>query len=206
MPAEAYEPLECPNCNGGAAAAARAAAPTANACPNGQIPDDWMWGCGGWPYANGPGTCDDWKVGPIWDVTVDGMVMTREANGSRSLRKLRCSRSPRGDPDPEVTEQFDRGPGGRVYLTGLVPRNVGYQVMAGYEGIEEWNAAIVFPEAAAVSAVRRTDDATKPVLSLEPAFGRTEHHADVQSGACGRIAACATSSSTMRFGIRACRK
>ena len=45
-----------------------------------------------------------------------------------------------------MSEQFDRGPGGRVYLTGLVPRNVGYQVMAGYEGIEEWNAAIVYPE------------------------------------------------------------
>ncbi len=109
--------------------------------PNGQYHDDWMWGCGRWPYANGPGACDDWKVGPIWDVTVDGIVMTRE---NTDLGALEAAMAEPGAP--EVVEQFDRGPGGRVFLTGLMPRDVGYQVFAGYEGIEEWNAAIVYPE------------------------------------------------------------
>jgi hypothetical protein len=104
-----------------------------------------MWGCGAWPYATGPGACDDWKVGPIWDVTVDGMVMTREATNLDLLRERMFLNSMEPNA-PEIIEQFDRGPGGRVYLTGLVPRDVGYQVMAGYEGIEEWNAAIVYDE------------------------------------------------------------
>lgn len=130
-------------CNGGCLPPGR--------LPNGQYPDDWMWGCGGWPYANGPGKCDDWKVGPIWDVTVDGMVMTRPETNLGALANAmpdrpQSSTAPYGFLTPDVYEQFDRGPGGRVYLTGLVPRNVGYQVMAGYEGIEEWNAAIVYPE------------------------------------------------------------
>jgi hypothetical protein len=133
LPAEVYEPLDGPNCNGGCLPPGR--------MPNGQYPDDWMWGCGQWPYANGPGTCDDWKVGPIWDVTVDGMVMTREGTDLDALEAATGKIL-----DPEVTEQFDRGPGGRVYLTGLLPKNAGYQMFAGYEGIEEWNAAIVYPE------------------------------------------------------------
>jgi hypothetical protein len=139
IPPRELQALDCPTCNcdpsGGCLPPGRG--------PNGQYPDDWMWGCGGWPYANGPGTCDDWKVGPIWDVTVDGMVMTRE---HADLPALEDAMLPVPVGAPIITEQFDRGPGGRVYLTGLVPRNVGYQVMAGYEGIEEWNAAIVFPE------------------------------------------------------------
>jgi len=113
-----------------------------------------MWGCGQWPYANGPGTCDDWKVGPIWDVTVDGMVMTRQSTNLGALKSAMPDRPYTADSmgvltsviDPEVYEQFDRAPGGRVYLTGLLPRNAGYQVFAGYEGLEDWNAAIVYPE------------------------------------------------------------
>jgi hypothetical protein len=140
LPNEMEEPY-CRSCNGSNSPSGGCLPP--GRLPNGQYPDDWMWGCGGWPYANGPGTCDDWKVGPIWDVTVDGMVMTRE---NADLAVLQAGMNPPPVGTPIITEQFDRGPGGRVYLTGLVPRNVGYQVMAGYEGIEEWNAAIVFPE------------------------------------------------------------
>jgi hypothetical protein len=143
---EALQSLDCPNCEGG-----NGGCLPPGRLPNGQYPDDWMWGCGGWPYANGPGTCDDWKVGPIWDVTVDGMVMTRPNTNLDALENAMPDRPfgpvpPGSVLTPDVREQFDRGPGGRVYLTGLVPRNVGYQVFAGYEGIEEWNAAIVYPE------------------------------------------------------------
>ena len=35
--------------------------------------DDWHWGCGGSPNRTGPGRCDDWRVGPMWDVVVDGL-------------------------------------------------------------------------------------------------------------------------------------
>ncbi len=144
IPSEAYEPLDCPNCNGGCDSCGL----PPGRLPNGQYPDDWMWGCGQWPYANGPGTCDDWKVGPIWDVTVDGMVMTREPT---DLGALQWAMAEPGMP--EVVEQFDRGPGGRVYLTGLMPKSAGYQMFAGYEGIEEWNAAIVYPEVPIVGPV-----------------------------------------------------
>jgi hypothetical protein len=114
--------------------------------PNGQYPDNWLDRCGGWPYANGPGKCDNWKVGPIWDVTADGIVMSREHTDLDAIEAR--AEELNGDlvdlTAREVTEQFDYGPGGRVFLTGLLPRNVGYQVFAGYEGIEEWNAAIIF--------------------------------------------------------------
>lgn len=146
IPASMSDGLECPNCNRGPGGCDSCGG-FYDRLPNGQIPDDWMWGCGGWPYANGPGACDDWKVGPIWDVTVDGMVMTRQSTNLDLLQERMFLNQPAPvPPDPEVIEQFDRGPGGRVYLTGLLPRNVGYQVMAGYEGIEEWNAAIVYDE------------------------------------------------------------
>ena len=141
MQADEYESLECPNCDGGC----NGGCLPPGRLPNGQYPDDWMWGCGQWPYANGPGTCDDWRVGPIWDVTVDGMVMTREAANLQAIEARMDELQPT-PADPEFANQFDRGPGGRVYLTGLVPRDVGYQVMAGYEGIEDWNAAVVYPE------------------------------------------------------------
>jgi len=137
-PTEVYDALACPNCNGGGSSGCNCLPPP---LPNGQYPDDWMWGCGQWPYANGPGMCDDWKVGPIWDVTVDGMVMTREHADLGALEAMMMETG-----SPEATEQFDRGPGGRVYLTGLLPKSAGYQVFAGYEGIENWHAAIVFPK------------------------------------------------------------
>ena len=41
-------------------------------------PTDWPWGCGGSPFRTGPGMCDTYRVGPIWNVAVDGMVMKRE--------------------------------------------------------------------------------------------------------------------------------
>jgi hypothetical protein len=150
FPTETYEPLDCPNCNGGSDGGCGL---PPGRLPNGQYPDDWMWGCGQWPYANGPGTCDDWKVGPIWDVTVDGMVMTRPNTNLGALENAMPDRpmnqnAPFNFLTPDVTEQFDRGPGGRVYLTGLLPKNAGYQMFAGYEGIEEWNASIVYPEVA----------------------------------------------------------
>lgn len=108
---------------------------------------DWAWGCGGSPYRNGPGACDDWKVGPIWDIAVDGMVLSREHTNLAALQASSAF-ALNGDPlgDPELTEQFSYGPGGRLSLIGKLPRCAGYRIHFGYEGIEEWNAEIVYPK------------------------------------------------------------
>ena len=42
-------------------------------------PTDWSWGCGGSPYRTGPGLCDNYRIGPRWHVTVDGIVMHRDS-------------------------------------------------------------------------------------------------------------------------------
>ena len=109
-------------------------------------PDDWPWGCGGSPYRTGPGMCDDWKVGCRWHVAVDGMVMSREDADLGGLAAA-IDEDSAGDPlfDP-LLEQFDHGPGGRVAFISQVPHHVGYQIHFAYEGIEEWNAAVVFPK------------------------------------------------------------
>jgi hypothetical protein len=108
-------------------------------------PTDWPWGCGGSPFRTGPGWCDDWDVGCRWDVAVDGMVMFRE---DANLAALAATPFMPGDPPPPLpylTDQFDYEPGGRVSFTSKLPR-YNWQMHAGYEGIEEWNASVVYPK------------------------------------------------------------
>src|SRR4029079_3632446 len=45
-----------------------------------------------------------------------------------------------------LVDQFDYGAGGRVFLTGKLPRCCGYQVQAVYEGVEQWNASVAYPK------------------------------------------------------------
>jgi len=113
-------------------------------------PYDW-WGCGGSPFRNGPGMCDTYRVGPIWNFWIDGMVMRRpgtdlqqiwnETDGSES-------NGSQGPPQgiPELFEQFDWAPGGRLNIVGKHPKWAGYQVHAAMEGIEKWEAVIVYPK------------------------------------------------------------
>ena len=116
-----------------------------------QYPDNWMWGCGGWPYANGPGLCDDWKVGCRWHVTADGIVMTRDTTNLDALQESMedpnnfISTGDVGDP---TLEQFDRGVGGRVVLMSQVGRCTGWDVQCVYEGVPEWHSSIVYPKQA----------------------------------------------------------
>jgi Putative beta barrel porin-7 (BBP7) len=108
-------------------------------------PGDWPWGCGGSPFRTGPGHCDDWDVGCRWDVAVDGMVMSRE---DADLAALAATPFMAGDPAPPLpylTDQFDYEPGGRVSFISKFP-HYSWQMHAGYEGIEEWNASVVFPK------------------------------------------------------------
>lgn len=107
-------------------------------------PYDWSWGCGGSPFRTGPGWLDDWKVGPVWNSSVDGMTLFREDVSLAALRDQAVANG--APPTPDYWEQFDFGAGGRVFVTGWMPAYVGYQMQFGYEGVDEWNAAVVFPK------------------------------------------------------------
>jgi hypothetical protein len=120
-------------------------------------PTDWSWGCGGSPYRQGPGLCDNYKVGPRWHVTVDGIVLTRE----HTNLDLLTDAMPGSIPGPffptlpqgngiltnsvPALEQFSHGPGGRITFTSQIARCTGYDVQAVYEGVNDWNASIVYP-------------------------------------------------------------
>ena len=107
-------------------------------------PGDWSWGCEGSPYRTN-GRCDDWKVGPLWHITVDGMVMSREDADLNALTQemvnnhlgLTILQNP-------VDEQFDHGPGGRITVSSQIPHHSCYQIQAAYEGVEAWESSVVF--------------------------------------------------------------
>ena len=115
-------------------------------------PGDWPWGCNGSPFRTGPGFCDTWEVGCRWDVTVDGIVMMREDADLAALAAFTNANSlgvPIDTPgsllDDPALEQFDYGVGGRVWMTSKLPHSL-WQMHFGYEGIEEWNASVVYPK------------------------------------------------------------
>jgi hypothetical protein len=107
---------------------------------------DWPWGCGGSPFRNGPGWCDDWDVGCRWDVAVDGMVMSREDADLAALETGMRAMDITGTQSlTPFVEQLDHGPGGRVSFISKLP-HYDWQMHAGYEGIEEWSGSVVFPK------------------------------------------------------------
>jgi hypothetical protein len=80
------------------------------------------------PYFTGPGNCDNWCVGPHWNVEVDGMFVHREDAewGAAGI-------TPAG-----VVDQFDYGPGVRLFATGYNYSNYGVQI--GYEGVNDFHS------------------------------------------------------------------
>ncbi len=137
-------------------------------------PGDWPWGCGGSPYRTGPGLCDDWKVGCRWRVAVDGMVMTRDDADLGALAAA-IDEDSAGDPlvDP-MLEQFDHGPGGRVTFMSQVPSYVGYQMFVAYEGIEEWNASVVYPKFSPLPGSADPDSSEQRSLHYRSSFHSAE--------------------------------
>lgn len=137
-------------------------------------PNDWPWGCGGSPYRNGPGLCDNWKVGPGWHVTFDGMVLSREQTNLTALvQQMRDSfpfmssdGTPAGDgtTEPPFSENFHYGPGGRITFASQIARCTGYDLQAVYEGINDWNGSLVFPKEALDSVTL----VIPPVPNTEP--------------------------------------
>ena len=89
------------------------------------------------PWFNGPGDCDQWCIGPKWSVDAGGLFMFREdADWNEVIALLP------GAPQAELTDQFEHGPGGRVFVTGY--NDAGFGIQVGYEGINGWDATLAF--------------------------------------------------------------
>lgn len=86
----------CNSCNGGEAGGIRS---FYNRC-----------GCDTpqFPWFTGPGNCDNWCVGPHWNVEVDGMFVHREDADWAAF----------GVPPADIVDQFNYGPGARIFATG----------------------------------------------------------------------------------------
>jgi hypothetical protein len=109
----------CSSCNGGGAMDARG---FYNRC-----------GCDTplFPWFTGPGNCDNWCVGPHWNVEMDGMFVHRENAGWSDL----------ATSTHEVVDEFDYGPGVRLFVTGYNYSNYGMQV--GYEGVNDFKSRAI---------------------------------------------------------------
>src|SRR3954469_3732750 len=101
--------------------------------------------------------CDNWKVGCRGHVTVDGIVLHREPTDLNALAAQINANSagvPIDDPatfnpltDPQ-SQQFDHGPGGRVTFTSQIANVRCYDIQFVYEGVNDWNAFVVYPKQA----------------------------------------------------------
>lgn len=80
------------------------------------------------PWFTGPGNCDTWCIGPHWNVEFDGMFIRREDANWGDVAGV----------DPADADQFDYGPGARLFVTGYNYSNYGLQI--GYEGVNDFHA------------------------------------------------------------------
>lgn len=129
----------------GALLSAGAIDSTCNSCNGGGGAGSFYNRCGCnqqlFPYLTGPGNCDNWCVGPHWNVEVDGMALRRTGvDWARVVDSVAL--------DPALLDQFDYGPGGRIFVTGYNDSDFGIQV--GYEGINNYNARALFNDGADV--------------------------------------------------------
>ena len=112
------------------------------------------------PWISGPGTCDQWCVGPKWSVDAGGLMMFRDdADWDRiavSLGRGAASAS-----------QFNHGPGGRVFVTSNSQSD--FSVQIGYEGINDWDANLAF---APLGGTTRGFDYQSSLNSIEINFLR----------------------------------
>lgn len=82
------------------------------------------------PWFTGPGNCDNWCVGPHWNVEVDGMFIRRDDAQWSDVAGV-----------TDVVDQFDFGPGARIFATGYNYSNYGLQI--GYEGVNDFHSTAV---------------------------------------------------------------
>jgi hypothetical protein len=106
------------------------------------------------PWFTGPGNCDNWCVGPHWNVEVDALMITRDhINWDPIIAAVGAA--------PDLASQLDYSPGARIFATAYNDSSFGMQI--GYEGVNEFNATALFP---AVGA-RRSFDFQSALNSLE---------------------------------------
>ncbi|WP_428305290.1 BBP7 family outer membrane beta-barrel protein [Lacipirellula sp.] len=90
------------------------------------------------PYLTGPGNCDNWCVGPHWNVEVDGMALRRTGVDWGGVVALA-----NGDGfATAMLDDFGYGPGARIFATAYNDSDFGLQI--GYEGINNYNATALF--------------------------------------------------------------
>lgn len=91
------------------------------------------------PYLTGPGNCDNWCVGPHWNVEVEGMALRRTGVDWSGVEALATATPGFAT---ELLDNFGYGPGGRIFVTGYNDSDYGIQI--GYEGINDYNATALF--------------------------------------------------------------
>lgn len=100
------------------------------------------------PWFEGPGHCDNWCVGPHWGIEASGLIIHREdANLSDIVNSIGVA--------PAVEDQFDYAPGARLFATAYNCHGWGMQV--GYEGMNDWDSSLVFPDFPAADSTRSID-------------------------------------------------
>jgi hypothetical protein len=100
------------------------------------------------PWFEGPGHCDNWCVGPHWGVEASTLIVHREdTNLNGIIANVGAPTS--------VEDQFDYAPGARVFATAYNCHGWGMQI--GYEGLNDWDASVVFPDSPAVASTRSID-------------------------------------------------
>lgn len=87
------------------------------------------------PWKTGRGYCDDFAVGPHWDISIDGVVLFREDVSTAELQNIL------GVPITRI-EQFGYEAGARAYasawdINGVPP---GFGIQLGYVGVDSWAA------------------------------------------------------------------
>lgn len=136
--------------------------PTSTAYPNGEFAAhlsaargepasgacDWGWGCGGSPYRTGPGLCDNWRVGPRWSGSVDGVFLFRNEIDLPALAAAATAGGIAINPAAPDTYSFniDHGIGSRLTLAGHWPQCRNFELQLGYVGVFGWNAEVFDPE------------------------------------------------------------
>lgn len=106
------------------------------------------------PWFTGPGNCDNWCVGPHWNVEVDALMITRDGiNWDPVIAAVGLA--------PDLASQLDYSPGARIFAMAYNDSSFGMQI--GYEGVNEFNATALFP----VVGATRSFDFQSTMNSLE---------------------------------------
>ncbi|MEO0529685.1 MAG: hypothetical protein AAF266_03810 [Planctomycetota bacterium] len=96
---------------------------------------------GGPGYRPGPGRRDDWRVGPHWRVTVDGVLLFRDsADLDAVLAEVEPIAPSSTMPPLQFQDNFDHAAGVRLLLTSEFPQCAGYELQVGYLGVDKWLA------------------------------------------------------------------